>query len=36
MANLMKELKPMCQGFHIMAMGWEKYVPELLEKAGLA
>ena len=35
MANLMKELKPMCQGFHIMAMGWEKYVPELLEKAGL-
>ena len=36
MANLMKELKPMCQGFHIMAMGWEKYVPELLEKAGVA
>jgi len=36
MANLMKELKPMCQGFHIMAMGWEKYVPELIQKAGLA
>jgi len=36
MAKLMKELKPMCQGFHIMAMGWEKYVPELISKAGLA
>ena len=35
MANLMKQLKPMCQGFHIMAMGWEKYIPELLQKAEL-
>ena len=31
MAELIKELKPMCQGIHIMAMGWERYVPELLD-----
>ena len=36
MATLMKELKPMAQGFHIMAMGWEKYVPSLLGQVGLA
>lgn len=36
MAKLIKELKPMCQGLHIMAMGWEKYVPSLLEQSGLA
>ncbi len=36
MAKLMKDLKPMCQGFHIMAMGWAKYVPDLMQKAGVA
>jgi 5,10-methylenetetrahydrofolate reductase len=36
MAKLMKELKPMCQGFHIMPIGWERYVPELIKQAGLA
>jgi len=36
MAKLMTELKPMAQGFHLMAMGWEKYVPELMQKAGIA
>lgn len=30
--NLLKELKPMCQGIHIMPMGWEKYVPEILSQ----
>jgi len=35
MAKLMKELKPMCSGFHIMPIGWERYVPELLDQAGL-
>ena len=33
--NLIKELKGMCQGVHIMAMGWEKKIPQLLSDAGL-
>ncbi len=36
MANFIKEVKPMCQGLHIMAMGWERYVPELLDKCELS
>jgi len=34
-AELMKELKDMCQGIHIMAIGWEKKVPALMEMARL-
>ncbi|MCD6407101.1 methylenetetrahydrofolate reductase [Candidatus Aerophobetes bacterium] len=34
-ASLIKELKGMCQGVHIMPLGWDKYVPDVLEKAGL-
>jgi methylenetetrahydrofolate reductase (NADPH) len=34
-ADLIKELKAMCQGVHIMAIGWEKKVPLVLEAAGL-
>jgi len=34
-ANLVKELKDMCQGVHIMAIGWEKKVPAILDAAGL-
>jgi len=34
-ANLSKELKGMCQGVHIMAIGWEKKVPAILDAAGL-
>jgi len=34
-ANLTKELKDMCQGVHIMAIGWEKKVPAILDAAGL-
>jgi 5,10-methylenetetrahydrofolate reductase len=34
-AELIKELKGMCQGVHIMAIGWEKKVPLVLEAAGL-
>ncbi|MFH0913958.1 MAG: methylenetetrahydrofolate reductase [Chloroflexota bacterium] len=34
-ARLINEMKPMCQGVHIMAIGWEKKVPEVLEAAGL-
>lgn len=34
-ARLIKEMKDMCQGVHIMAIGWEKKVPQVLEEAGL-
>jgi len=34
-ASLAKELKGMCQGVHIMAIGWEKKVPAILDAAGL-
>lgn len=34
-ADLIKKMKPMCQGVHIMAIGWEKKVPEIMAAAGL-
>ena len=34
-ANLTKELRGMCQGMHIMAIGWEKRIPAILDAAGL-
>ena len=34
-ADLIKQLKDMCQGVHIMAIGWEKKVPLVLDAAGL-
>jgi len=34
-ARLIRELRPHCQGVHIMAIGWEKRVPAVLDAAGL-
>jgi methylenetetrahydrofolate reductase (NADPH) len=34
-ADLIKQLKGLCQGVHIMAIGWEKRVPQILDTAGL-
>lgn len=34
-AELIKELKGMCQGVHIMPIGWENKVPALLDAANL-
>ncbi|MDD5236260.1 MAG: methylenetetrahydrofolate reductase [Candidatus Omnitrophica bacterium] len=34
-SRLIKELKPMCQGIHIMPIGWDKVVPKVLEASGL-
>jgi len=34
-ADLIKGLKAVCQGVHIMAIGWEKKVPQILDAAGL-
>ena len=33
-ADIIKELKDICQGVHIMAIGWEKRVPAILDAAG--
>ena len=34
-AQLVKGMKDLCQGVHIMAIGWEKKIPMVLEEAGL-
>ncbi len=34
-ADLIKELKNICQGVHIMPIGWETKVPQILDMAGL-
>ena len=34
-ARIIKECRPYCQGIHIMALGWEDKVPELLKQAGI-
>ena len=33
--RLIKELKPLCRGIHIMPIGWDKKVPQILDAAGL-
>ncbi len=34
-ARLIRDMKGLCQGIHIMAIGWEKMVPAVLDAAGL-
>ena len=34
-ANIINELRDICYGVHIMAIGWEKKVPAVLDAAGL-
>ena len=34
-AKVIKACRPYCQGLHIMALGWEAKVPELLKLAGI-
>ncbi len=31
-AEIINEVKPLCQGVHIQALGWEKHVPALIDK----
>lgn len=33
-AELIKGMKSLCSGIHIMPLGWEKYVPDVLEASG--
>jgi 5,10-methylenetetrahydrofolate reductase len=34
-SRLIKELKPLCKGIHIMPIGWDRKVPLVLDAAGL-
>ena len=34
-AKIIRECRPYCQGVHIMALGWESKVPEILKLAGI-
>ena len=34
-SGIIKELKPMCEGIHIMPIGWGRFVPEVLDASGL-
>ena len=34
-SDIVREVAPMCHGVHIMAIGWERYIPDVLEAAGL-
>jgi 5,10-methylenetetrahydrofolate reductase len=35
MAEIIQKIKPMCQGLHLMPMGWEKHLPTLLDACDL-
>ena len=35
-ARIIRETKEMCQGVHLMPMGWERHVPDILNEAGIA
>ena len=35
-SRIMKQLKPMCHGIHLMALGWEACIPQLLQAAEIA
>ena len=34
-AELIRDLKPLCRGVHLMPLGWGHHVPKILEQAGL-
>lgn len=33
--EIVREVAPMCQGVHIMAIGWERRIPAVMEAAGM-
>lgn len=34
--RIIRQVKPLCQGVHIMALGWEELVPDIIQQAGLS
>ncbi len=35
-ARIIREIKPLCQGVHIMPLGWDELIPEIIKEAELA
>jgi 5,10-methylenetetrahydrofolate reductase len=35
-ARIIREVKPYCQGVHIMAMGWEDLIPDIMAESGIS
>lgn len=35
-AEVIRETRDLCQGVHLMPMGWEEHVPAIMEKSGIA
>ena len=34
-AAVIEDIKPLCQGIHLMALGWEEHIPAILDRAEL-
>lgn len=34
-AGILRQVRPLCQGFHIMPMGWDELVPDIIKEAEL-
>ena len=34
-ARVIRQVKPFCQGVHIMPLGWDDLVPEIINEAGM-
>jgi 5,10-methylenetetrahydrofolate reductase len=34
-ARIARDVRPLCAGVHLMTLGWEQYIPEILEQAGI-
>ena len=34
-AQIIRQVKPLCQGTHIMPLGWDELVPEIIKEADL-
>jgi 5,10-methylenetetrahydrofolate reductase len=35
-ARIIQQVKPFCQGVHIMPLGWDELIPDILKEAGLS
>ena len=34
-SDIVKNVRGMCRGLHLMAIGWEDVIPDILDKAGI-
>jgi methylenetetrahydrofolate reductase (NADPH) len=34
-ARIIRQVKPLCQGIHIMPMGWDELIPEIIKESGI-